>query len=415
MVFSRKIMVIDPQQAGISGDMFLGALLGLGADKKIVGETIAKLSNYVDTCKSLELAVEETVKHGIRGVKATIKAEEKHTHRTGGELKSIAEKFLDESSLSKKAKNFVLESLLTLLKAEAKIHGSQINKLRLHETGSIDTLADLVGVAAALENLKVFKENMEVFSLPVCVGGGKTITSHGVLAVPAPATLEILTSKRFPFFGVKIGEELATPTGVALLTSLAKPVESYPLTYGGKVGYGAGKKDLEAIPNLLRVILGEKREDTVSFGEEIYVVETNVDDVDGETVGYLIEKLIESGVKDAYVIPAVGKKSRVVLNVKALTSMENMEKTINLIFSETGTLGVRVYPCKRFTLEREIFTAKVKIDDKTFEVRVKKAKDKTGKVFQAKPEYEDLKRIASETGKPLRKVREEVRKKVFIQ
>ena len=403
----KRLMIIDPQQAGISGDMFLGALLSLGADKKTVKETIAKLLDYVSGCESLELITEEVVKHGFKGVRAIVKAKEKNVHRTGEEIQNIAKKFLDENNLSEKAKNFVWKSLLTLLEAEARMHGSSVKDLRLHETGSVDTLADIVGVATALENLKVFDENVEVFSLPVCVGGGKIRTPHGILSIPTPATLEILTSKNFPFFGLEFEAELATPTGVALLVNLAKPVNSYPLIHGIRVGYGAGKKDFEFTPNLLRIVTGEKIDQFV--GEEIYIVETNVDDVDGETVGYLIERLINSGVKDAYVVPSIGKKNRVVLTIKALTDLENLKKTVNLIFSETGTLGVRVYSCRRLILKREISFVNVKVDDKSFKVRIKTAKDLTGKIFQVKPEFEDLRRIALETGKPLREIREKIK------
>ena len=406
----KKLMVIDPQQAGISGDMVLGALISLGANKKLVSQTIEKIPNYLRNCEKIKLEVKETTRGEIRGIRVKIKTEEKFTFRKGGELKEATKKFLDESNFSNKTKNFVLDCLLTLLKAEAKIHGSTIEDLRLHETGSADTLADILGVAVALEDLKVF-EDFEVYSLPVCVGGGNIQTTHGPLSIPTPATLEILTQKKFPFKGTNIEEELATPTGVSILTCLAKPINHFPLMKGIRIGYGAGEKNFEFLPNILRIVVGKPL--NKFFEDEIYIIETNLDDVDGEVVGYLIEKLFKEGAKDVFVTPCIGKKGRPMFVVKTITSMEKMEKMVNLIFDETGTLGVRVYPCKRFILYREIQPYILNINGKTFKIKVKIAKDPTGKIIQTKPEFEDLKKIASETGKSLREIVKTVKK--FIQ
>jgi len=410
--FKEKIVVIDPQTAGIAGDMFLGALVDLGADKKIIEENLSKIPNYIKNCRSLDLEVKEVVRQGLRGTKVTVKVKENYNHRKGRELKEAVEKFLIESNLSNRAKNFVQESFLTLLRAEAKLHSSTVEEVHLHETGSADTLADIIGVATALESLGFFKENIEVCSLPVCVGKGKVKTSHGNLSVPTPATLEILVTKNFPFEGTNVEEELSTPTGVSLLTNIAKPVEIYPLMHGLKVGYGAGQKDFSFTPNLLRITVGVPSTDFQL--EEIYIVETNVDDVTGEVIGYLVEKLNREGVKDVYVVPSVGKKSRPVLTVRVMVEKEEVKNIAALVFNETGSLGVRIYPCKRFILQREIVPVEVEFKNKIFKVNVKIAKDKTGKIVQIKPEFEDLKKIAEETGIPLRKVAKKTEEKTKI-
>jgi uncharacterized protein (TIGR00299 family) protein len=257
-------------------------------------------------------------------------------------------------------------------------------------------------VAVALDDLKLFN-NTTVYSLPITVGYGKIEVSHGLLSIPTPVTLEILRAKKFPFESGYIKGELATPTGISLLANLAKPVLNYPAFQVSKVGLGAGRFDFKEIPNILRIALGSPF-GTAFFKDEICVIETNLDDVSGEVVGHLIERLMKEGAKDASAIPALGKKGRSSILVKIIADKADVDHLVKIVFDETGTLGIRTYNCNRFILPRETLKVQIEINRKKHGLKVKVAKDTTGRIIQVKPEYEDAKKIALKTGVSLRKI-----------
>jgi uncharacterized protein (TIGR00299 family) protein len=403
-----KILVVDPQTAGVSGDMLLGALVDLGVNPKKITQAFTTLSKHIPRCKRLGLNVKETTRLGLRGIKASVLVDETTPNRTGGELINALEDFLKTAKLSQKAKDLTRNSLTSLLKAEASLHSSTVEDVHLHEAGSADTLADIVGVAVALEGLGL-AEGLKVYTLPINVGMGTAKSNHGIISIPPPATIEILRKSGLPFKGGTARYELATPTGVAILANLAEPIETYPEMKAIKLGYGAGARKLDTIPNLLRISLGQSVDSSFNQ-EEVYILETNVDDVSGEVLGYLTDTLLKEGAKDAYITPTTGKKSRPSFKVTALASKDNIEQLIDIFFKETGTLGVRVQRCERFVLQRQLIPVEVKVAGEKFKVKVKIAKDLSGKIINVKPEFEDMKRIAIKKSSPLREVIDIVKK-----
>lgn len=405
---TERVAVADCQTAGVSGDMLVGALLDLGADVARVVEAMKSVEGYMRGCKNLEVTIQEVTRGGIHAKRVDVKAEEV-PEVTGAELIETIINCTENLKLSVKARRFALDSVNTLVSAEAKVHGKGINEVRLHETGFVDTPAEIVGASVALDDLDVF--NAKVYSTPVAVGGGSFRFSHGTVSSPAPATIEILRSKGFPMIGGPIESELATPTGVSLLVNLAQEVvRFYPPMRPIAVGYGAGIRDFVEMPNVLRITLGELI-DYRLLRDEIVVLETNLDDVAGEVVGHAVNRLLREGARDVSVIPMFTKKNRPGQILKVIVDRTGVERLSRALMEETGTLGVRVYPCERRILSRESIRMDVSVNDIKELVNVKVARDGEGEIVQIKPEYEDIKRIAEKTGKPLREIAELVRTK----
>ncbi|MEM5793967.1 MAG: nickel pincer cofactor biosynthesis protein LarC [Candidatus Aenigmatarchaeota archaeon] len=404
----NKIVFIDCQVAGISGDMFLAALLDLGADEKRIIESMKKLQEYLSNCKNLEIKIEKVERKGFLAKRIEIKAEEPK-ERKGKEIVEAVENCVEDLGLNKEAKDFSIKCAKTLVETEARIHGKSIDEVHLHEAGSIDTVAEIIGSAVALVNLNLF--DAEIYSSPVALGGGMLSFSHGIVSVPSPAALEILKSKNFSVKGGPISAELTTPTGASILVNLAKKtMEFLPLLKLINIGYGAGTKDFEEIPNILRVIVGNSTKEFLS--EKILEIETNLDDVSGEILGYTVKKLFEEGAKDVSVIPTIMKKNRPGQIIKVITDETNLQKIAGVLMRETGTLGVRIHPCERLKVKREIFPLEVEIDGIKEKVNVKVSRDLNNQIIQAKPEYDDLEKIAKKTKKSLREISEIVKSKV---
>ncbi len=399
----HQLAIIDCQAAGISGDMFLGALLDLGADVTKVVNAIKSIENYVKECKNLRVSIRTVKRRGLCAKKVDVKAE--GTIETKGiELIESVEQCVNNLRLSEKTKQFASNSIRTLVNTEAKIHGEKLDEVHLHEAGQVDTPAEIIGSAAALEDLNFF--DMKVYSTPVAVGGGSFKFSHGTVSSPAPATMEILQSKKFPMVGGPVESELATPTGVSILVNLACEVTRfYPPMKPTAVGYGAGMKDFAEMPNILRITLGEPLGYEL-LKDEVSVLETNVDDVTGEVIGYTLDKLLGEGAKDVGIIPMFTKKNRPGQILKVIVDKGDVERLSRILIEETGSLGVRAYPCERRILARESIPVEVVIGNLKTTVEVKIARDSKGEIIQIKPEYEDAKRVADETRKPLRKVLE---------
>jgi len=405
-----RILVTDCQLAGISGDMLLGALLDLGANIQKVIEAVESVKNYLKGCRSLNVIVNDVVRGGFRAKRVEVKAEEEVAYRTGIELREAILNCVGHLDLSEEAKKLALSSIDTLIDAEAKVHGESATEACLYEVGSVDTVVDIVGTAVTLEDLGLLK-GTKVYSTSVAVGGGLFKFSHGTVPSPAPATIEILKLKNFSMVGGPIDAELATPTGVSLLVNMADAtVHFYPPMKPVAVGYGAGAKDFVEIPNILRITLGEP----LSYGlliDEIQVLETNLDDVTGEVIGHTIDRLLEEGARDVSVIPMFTKKNRPGQILKIIADRENVEHLSRVLMEETGTLGLRVYPCRRQILAREFTPVDISIEGVEERINVKIAKDSRGEIFQIKPEYDDVKRLADKTGKPLREIEELVKMK----
>lgn len=396
----ERVLVIDCQVAGVSGDMILGALIDLGTDADEVKEVMKLAGRYIGGVKSLDVKVKDVKRRGFRARGVEIRAEEDYKHRKGAEVKEAIVKCAEEC-LKVDARNFAIDVIDTLIEAESKVHGEDPKDVHLHELGSVDTVADIIGAAFLLENLKLF-DNVKIYSTPVAIGGGTFRSSEGIMASPSPAVLEILKSKGFLIIGGPIDFELSTPTGASILVNIAEPVTSYPLFKPSHTGYGAGRMDFAEIPNILRMTLGEAM--PRNFSDEVFTIETNVDDVTGEVIGYTIDKLMEEGAKSVSIIPIYTKGNRPGQIIQVITDGQNVGHLSRVLMAETGTLGVRVIPCKRHILLRDFFEIKLKIDGIERPTKVKVSRDEDGKIIRIKPEYADARRIAKEVGLPLREV-----------
>ena len=397
----ERVTVIDCQIAGIAGDMFLGALLDLGADVDGVVSAVKSLENKEFGYKNVKVVVEKIMRKGFSATIIDVTAEgtsKKDAHKLIG----IVEKTAKNLELSKKAQQFASNVIHTLVGAEAKLHKKDLADAHLHEVGLIDTPAEIIGAAVALENLGLF--DSRIYATPVSVGGGLFKFSHGTVSSPAPATLEISQSKNFPLRGGPVESELATPTGAAILVNLAEEVGVfYPEFSPLKTGYGAGSRDFVEMPNVLRITVG-KACGSGFLRDEVAVLETNLDDVTGEVVGNSVERLMREGAKDVCVIPMFTKKNRPGQILKVIADKKDVERLVRVMVEETGTLGVRVYPCERHIANRESLTLDVLIDEVKERVKVKISKDAKGRVIRVKPEFDDAKRLSDKTGKPLREI-----------
>jgi uncharacterized protein (TIGR00299 family) protein len=399
--------------AGVSGDMIVGGLLDLGADVTRVLKAMKSVKDYMKGCEDLEVIVRDVTRRGFRAKKVDVKAEGAPVI-SGAELIEATVNCVENLKLSEEAKRFTSNTIHTLVNAEAKVHGKNVKEVHLHEAGFADASAEIVGAAVALEDLNLL--NAKVYSTPVAVGGGLFKFSHGTVSSPAPAAIEILRSKGFLIIGGPIESELATPTGVSLLVNLAhKVTRFYPLMKPTAIGYGAGTKDFTEMPNILQITLGESP-DYQLLRDEIWVLETNLDDVTGEIIGHTMDRLFQEGARDVNVIPMFTKKNRPGQILKIIADRTDVERLSRILIGETGTLGVRVYPCERHILNRESIMIDILIDDMKERVNVKVAKDSEGEVIQVKPEYNDVKRVADKTNKPLREIMDlvEMKAKEFL-
>jgi uncharacterized protein (TIGR00299 family) protein len=400
---TKSIVMIDCQVAGVSGDMFLGALIDLGADARKIINAIKSLENPSTGYKNIKIEIKKTVRGGFRATKISVTARIK-TGMKGEDLIRIVKKTALDLKLTKEATEFASKTINTLVSTEANIHDDNPADVHVHEMGEIDTVAEIIGCAVALDDLGLY--DAKIYSTPVSVGGGIIRFSHGTMTSPAPATLAIFQSKSFPIKGGPVESELSTPTGASILTNLAQEVSIfYPFMKPMKIGYGAGDKDFKETPNILRITVGEVSNGGF-FKDEVAVLETNLDDSTGETIGYTMNKLLKAGAKDVSIIPMSTKKSRPGQILKIIADKKDVQQLASIIANETGTLGTRIYFSQRLILERETLKIDVPIDSGIEQVRVKIGKNREGIIVRIKPEYEDLRRIAIKTKRPLREIAE---------
>mgnify|MGYP005850664167 CR=1 FL=1 len=401
MVENKKVLVIDCNACGVAGDMLLGAFLDLGVNVERVITAIKTLENPEFGYKHIDIAIDEVVRGEFRATQINVTSTTAEK-RNGDELIGIVEKSSANIYMSTKAREFASKAIRTLIEAEANLHKTSFEDAHLHEVALVDTAAEIIGCAVALDDLNLFEA--KIYSTPLAVGGGLVKFSHGTVAVPAPATLAILQSKNFPFHGGPIETELATPTGVAILVNLVDEVTTfYPSIVPLKVGFGAGTKEFPEMPAVLRVTVG-RAVDSGFAGDEIAVLETNVDDLSGEVLGYTVDKLLAEGAKDVCITPMVTKKNRPGQIVKVIADQKDAAHLSKVLIAETGTLGVRVNYCQRHIVNREVVMVDLMVMGNKESVRVKVSKNSQGEVIRVKPEFEDLKRLAEKTGKPLREL-----------
>ena len=398
-----KIVIIDSQIAGISGDMLLSSLIDVGANKKKVIDSIYACQNYFKGSKIRNADFVKTSSCGISCTKFLFDYTDSANSRIGSEVYRAIASCSDSLNLSNVAKSFVLNSLKKVIQAESKIHGSSYASVRLHEVSTIDTAADLVGTAVALDNLELLSEKFYVTD--VAVGNGLLEFSHGVVPNPGNAILEILSDRQILLVPGKLDGELTTPTGAAMLVNLASEhISQYPPITPEKIGNGGGQKEGKNVANILRLVIGNSNLKLDYTSESVYELETNVDDVTGEIIGNMIDVLYANNAKDVTVLHGISKKNRPSFVVKVLADKASRDALIQILLNETGSLGCRVSEVNRITTSRSFITLPITIENRKFEVKVKISKNENGSIKSVKPEYEDIKNISTVLKIPYKKI-----------
>ncbi len=365
--------------SGISGDMTLGALIDLGVPVKWLKDSLEKIP-----LSGFDLSVATVFRNGIQAKSVDVRVIDDHQSRDYAKIISMIEK----SYLSPNIQQMSLDIFERIADAEAAIHGCLKKNVHFHEVGGIDAVVDIVGTVLCVDYLGIAR----VISSRIPLGRGFVSCQHGTLPVPAPATLCIL--KGVPVYGTQIPQELVTPTGAAIIVALAESFEEIPEMIIEKTGYGAGKRELKTIPNLLRIITGKA---FIQQKNAITVIETCIDDMNPEIFGFLMDRLFEKGALDVYWIPIFMKKNRPGTMVQVLCPEDCREIVIDCILSETTSLGVRYYDVKRRVLARE----SVLMETVYGEIAVKRIIAPDGSVRMA-PEYEVCRKIALEKNIPIR-------------
>ena len=400
------VLVIDPQIAGVSGDMILCSLVDLGADKNKIINGVKQSEKFFSNSSIKKIDFQKIQKHGIQAIQLILEVEEDVAERKGSEIKKAITDSIQNIGLSEKAKIFSESCIDTLISSESKIHGIPEDSVHLHEASSIDTFVDIVGITIALEDLELFDE--KILCLPISVGGGNVTFSHGTMSNPASAILEIFKNSNLIIKGNSANEELTTPTGACILLNLTNnSVEYYPSMKIISIGYGAGKKDFETFSNVLKIVRGSENNFDI---DSVKILETNVDDVSGEILGNLIEKIMEKGAKDVSIYHGITKKGRPTNLVSVICSDENVEKIVDTLVLETGTLGIRISESNRFIVPRTIHTVSLTLNGKSFQVNYKKSSFKGKTDF--KIEFDDLKNVSNTIDKSIKATESLLRKEI---
>ena len=368
--------------SGISGDMVLGALVDVGVSLESIQQGINSLG--LPSCR---LERREVTKKGFRATHVTVEYEPEHKHR---HLHHITD-MIDGSSLSDAQKDLAKRVFTRLGQAEAKVHGTTLEKVHFHEVGAVDSIADIVGSAIGWDLLNV----QRVVCSPIPTGQGSVRIAHGRVSIPAPATAELLTG--IPLASSTVQAELTTPTGAAIAGTVADMFGAIPAMRIEGIGCGAGTRDLEEQPNLLRLMLGE--DDDAVPEDLVWVLETNLDDVPGEWIGYCRQRLAEAGALDVYTTPIQMKKNRPAVMLSVLCRRDEVPQLERIVFEETGSLGIRRWSASRHILPREAHS----VDTPWGNVRGKLAHLPDGRPSFS-PEYESCRGLAARTGVPLREV-----------
>ena len=398
------VLIIDPQNAGIAGNMVAGAFIDLGVDPNKMKEVMETVANDFGGVK---VHINKINKSGIEATYLEVELDEKDNQTISYKdlllrIDKIEKNELehDRKLISKEVFNISKKVFERIAISEAKIHGKPLKKVHFHEVGAADAVADVFGSIYGYCSLNFNNPKEKVIGLPMALGGGTTNSSHGRISIPAPAVVEML--KGINCFGGPIATELATPTGVAIYLEICDEFKEFqPMIKPMNTGYGAGKKDLK-FPNVLRIIQGEN----LVKAQTIEVLETNIDHLSGETLAYLFEKLMSEGARDVAIVPIIMKKNRPGHLLKVISKKEDTDNLISAIFRETGTLGIRVSQhTHRGVANRKIISLDVDIKGKSEKIRFKIGYI-NNEIISSRGEYEDIRRIAIERDIPLNKVEE---------
>ncbi len=365
--------------------MVLGALLDLGLPAEVLDQGWRQLG-----LKGVAVKHEHVQRGGMMGITVEVSDQGGRSIKNYGEMRKI----IADSTLPEGIKKLGLKILKRLAEAEADIHGVKVDEVHFHEIGGIDTIADVVGVALGIAHF-----NWErIICSPLPLGRGFVETEHGRLPLPAPATVALL--KGVPVVPAAVEGETVTPTGAAIVTSIATAFGPLPAMEVTGIGYGAGTRDPEGMPNLLRIIQGKQAEEKAA---DIWVLEADVDDMIPEILSYLIQLLFKEGALDAAAIPIQMKKGRPGFTIRCLADAAQREQLAQLILRESTSIGVRMYPAERMILQREV----QEVETKYGRIKIKVAFDEKGKVINLMPEYESCRQAAEAKQVPLKEVYQE--------
>ena len=374
-----RILYLDCS-AGIAGDMLLGALVDAGASTEYIRDQLERIDMH-----GWDLTFEEIERGGLRSLKAKVNVDEE-LGRTNEQVKNLVE----SAGLDAPVAGGALEIFALMAEAEARVHGTDIADTHFHEVGTTDALVDVVGCIAALESLDIDR----VVASRVAVGSGRAKSAHGLLPIPAPATIDILARANAPILSGGDGE-LATPTGAALVATLADDFKGLPEMTPLAIGSGAGSRERD-VPNIVRAIVGHEEGDP---DEQRVVVEANIDDMVPELFPHVIERLLEEGADDAWVTPIVMKKGRPAFTLSALVTSAGEPAIARVFFTETTTLGLRTRPVDKRSLARDWVL--VQVEGSPVQVKIGHFE---GKVTSVAPEYDDAVAAARSSGIPLKDV-----------
>jgi pyridinium-3,5-bisthiocarboxylic acid mononucleotide nickel chelatase len=361
--------------SGISGDMFLGALVDAGLPVEVLQEQLDRLK----LPEKIEIRVGQVQKGALRACSVDVVVEESHHHRHPSDIYEM----IETSALSDRVKRTSMSIFRILAEAEARVHGIDVEHVHFHEVGALDSIADIIGAAIGLEYLEIDR----LYASAVPFSGGQVQSQHGMLPVPAPATLEILRKAHAVMSPSQAQVELVTPTGAAILAALATFERPHLVVTG--VGVGAGKRELPW-PNIFRLILGES---TVESSYPLVLIETNIDDMNPQMFGHVMNRLFSAGALDVYLTPIYMKKNRPATLLGVVARREDEPVLAKIILTETSTLGMRVQPVYRYTAQREMKTVETRFGPVPVKLKLL-----DGRPIQATPEYDVCAKIAEERG-----------------
>ena len=371
---------------GVSGDMFVAALLDLGLPMNKLRSELKKISTL-----KFELKVAKKIVHSIRATQLHVICAKNEPPRSWKQILALIER----SKLNTEIKKTSIEIFTSLAKAEAKIHGVAVDNVHFHEIGATDSIVDILAAAIGVRELGIGS----FYFSRIPLGRGVTRSMHGPLPVPGPATLELL--KGLPIFGVDIDGETVTPTGAAIVRTLGKNFGDQPNMIVEKIGYGTGQKEFLHRPNLFRLILGV--DNPTWRQEEMLVIETNIDDMNPQFYDHVIDRLFDAGARDVFLAPIQMKKNRPATLLTVICEPSRRENIARIIFQETSTIGMRYYPVSRMILQRESKKVKTRFGEIT--LKIVEQPDGTKR---SRPEYDDLKRIATAKKIPLKQLHDEI-------
>jgi uncharacterized protein (TIGR00299 family) protein len=385
--------------AGVSGNMLVGAMVNLGLPPEYLISQLRKLPMEFPELK-FDIVKRQAIQATFFGVYEKSEhnhddgshANEHHHHRHLADILAMIEGAEFEASIAANAK----KCFTILAEAEAKIHGISSDEVHFHEVGAVDAIVDIVGTCIGMAYFQIEKTVVS----PVRVGFGTVTCAHGVIPLPAPAAMELLSG--FKIYGGELEGEWATPTGAALLRTFTSHSGPLPRMEVAKIGYGAGSQD-RVIPNVLRIMIGNSLEGDPGEEEQV-VIETNIDDMNPEFIGYLGELLLKAGAKDYYLTPVQMKKNRPGILITIIVPLSNYKEIENILLTETTTIGVRRHLVQRRCLQRD--TLQIEVAGR--EVRIKTAWQ-NNKLLNFAPEYEDCRKVAQELSIPLKEIYDEAK------